>query len=301
MSGNGQYILSILGVDGRDELLYKKEGFKDVKARHFQKALRKWYPDAYAFVLATEEAETAFGQAVKEMLGNQGEIIAIPDGRNIEEFYEIYNTIAQEIPSGARVIFDITHGYRSLPVLALLTLSYLREAKEVEVTEILYAAKQGRMGIVVDLAPFLGMLDWAAATNRYIDIVDARHLAQVMRATAGLGAFGGMDADLINKLADELEGLSNALLSNNPFAAGRQAKALLSTLEEAERALGQQESGEAEHPIRLLLDRLQEQLKRMAFDHKSDDDATVLAALFNIMAWYYKHHYTEKAAALAKE
>jgi len=110
-----------------------------------------------------------------------------------------------------------------------------------------------------------------------------------------------MDADLINKLAGGLESLSNALLSNNPPAAGRQAKALLSTLEEAERALGQQESGEAEHPIRLLLDRLQEQLKRMAFDHKSDDDATVLAALFNIMAWYYKHHYTEKAAALAKE
>ena len=52
------------------------------------------------------------------------ECLRIPDGNSEQEIWQIFNTIFQSIDQGDELYFDVTHGFRSLPILILAILQY---------------------------------------------------------------------------------------------------------------------------------------------------------------------------------
>jgi len=284
-------IISILGTGERSEVEYRWKDQTSKKTTIFLSALRGWYPEAQIFALATEEAKRQ-ERYVKESVGGPLEFVRISEGRDEGEFSELYRVLVETVPDDARVVFDITHGYRSLPLLVLLALGYLREAKGVRVEHILYGAERAANGGVVpviDLAPFQGMWDWAHAANRFIDTGDARLFARVMREQV----LPGEEDDRFEELAEALESLSHELLANNLVEAGRQAKRLIVALKNVRPS--------DERPYALLTKRLERQITPMAFEYGVDSEKRIIESLLYIATWYFKHGYVEKSAALLAE
>jgi CRISPR-associated Csx2 family protein len=75
---------------------------------------------------------------LSENWGNTVSCRIIPDGFHSEEQYRILSIINQEIPEDTGLWMDITHGFRSLPVLELFSSMNLEETKNVHLKGIYY-------------------------------------------------------------------------------------------------------------------------------------------------------------------
>ena len=57
--------------------------------------------------------------------------VNIKDGNNIDEIWENFDIIIKEIEDGDEIIFDITHAFRYIPILALTVLNYAKSLKNI--------------------------------------------------------------------------------------------------------------------------------------------------------------------------
>lgn len=87
--------------------------------------------------------------------------------RSQEEQFGILATLAELIGEGEEVVLDVTHGFRHLPMLALVAARYLKAVRQVHVGEIYYGAYEmaGRDEAkpVLRLSGLLSLLDWVDA------------------------------------------------------------------------------------------------------------------------------------------
>ncbi|GIW37717.1 MAG: hypothetical protein KatS3mg074_115 [Meiothermus sp.] len=273
-------LLSMLGTNDYKEVAYTWGDKKALSSKFFQAALAGWFPQANVLICVTKEARDKHEQAVKQLLPS-AQLVDIPSGKKEAEYWEIFNTLEQHIPTGAELVFDVTHGFRSLPTLALLVVSFLRAAKAVQLKHVLYGAYEARTGDtapVFDLTPFMTMLDWASATNRFLDTGYPQKLAQV-----------ALSEDKYKIIASSLTDFSHAMQLHDPIRAGQEAKKALDAL--------QKDFG---GPMEILRGRLQKRLEPLVFT-KEDEDEKQLRAIWAQVDWYLEHQHYEKAVGLAKE
>lgn len=276
-----------------DRVKYCWEGQAEVETTLIQEVWGQWFPDAQVLVLATEKAR----------LERQGDlerhprwkVVDIPDGKNESEFWGIYEQVAANLDEGDEVILDITHGFRSLPVLILLAASFLRSAKGIAVKHVLYGAYEAKSGDqtpVLDLAPFLTLLDWAGATNRFLETGDAskfRPLTET-RGTRPLNTH-------LNSAVKDLDGLSEALSTNRAMRGGELSSKALAKIEQATMD-GAWEPSHA--PLKLLLPRLKQGLGLLARDVRGSQQDQLVQS-FGQVRWFLRHRQYEKALGLTRE
>ena len=113
--------------------------------------------------------------------------VIIPLGQNAEEFWEIFDVLRNEIPvedsKRTELIFDITHCFRSIPFFVVLYAAYLRFTHpNSRVSHIFYGAYQPETEItpLVDLAPYLEMLEWIEAATLFTRYGEANGLSRLL-------------------------------------------------------------------------------------------------------------------------
>jgi len=104
-------------------------------------------------------------------LGVPVDCLLIPYARDEAEQAEILRRLASVVQPGERLCIDVTHGFRHLPMLALVAARYLARVVRVEVEEIWYGAlemtpPEGETP-VLRLGGLLAMLDWVDALATY--------------------------------------------------------------------------------------------------------------------------------------
>lgn len=254
----------------------------------FTAALTQWFPDAKIVILETKEANQANGQTARTLLPN-AEFISIPNGRSDEENWKIFNAIANRLPDGQRLILDVTHGFRSMPVLATLVVSFLRAAKNIRLEHLVYAAfeRGAKTTPVFDLTPFVTMLDWASATNRFLETGDARKLKPLIRE---------QQPAPLNKVADKLEKLSTAITLNRATEIAQFSQDVTTEIGTARTITWE----DRHQPFQLLLDRIEHDIKPLAVpEHAPPTDA--LASQYNLIFWYANRDHFAQAIELARE
>lgn len=286
-------ILSALGTGNYREASYKSEHHDEIiRTGLFAVALQQWYPEAQVKLLATQTAkEGANGDFVRQHHSNF-KFVDIPESRNEAEAWELFQVIADHIPEGSRVIFDITHSLRSLPMLGFLALSYLRVVKNVTIERVFYGAldltprEEGALTPVVDLTPFVALLDWAQAANRFQDTGDARLFKELLEMKRQAS---------YNAVSRQLETLSQAIFSNRGLAVPDEAAKLMRVLEKAQE--GQLESHQ--RPFALVMQQLEQQVSSLAAP--DNDDQLRLQAEYALICWYAERGHYPQALSLARE
>ena len=62
------------------------------------------------------------------------------EGFSEEEIWGLFNTIENKVEKGDEIYFDFTSGFRSLPMLGIVLLTYLKNTKDIVIGEIYYGA-----------------------------------------------------------------------------------------------------------------------------------------------------------------
>ncbi len=108
--------------------------------------------------------------------------IRIGIGKDEAEIWETFASIMDTINDGDELYFDITHAFRSLPLLAMVIINYAKVTKNITVKAIDYGALESLGQIsdvrkmvveernvpVFNLLPFDQLLDWTTAIDGFL-------------------------------------------------------------------------------------------------------------------------------------
>ncbi len=119
-----------------------------------------------------------------ECIGKDVECIPkdIPFGETEAETWEIFDVFVESIEPNTQLLFEITHAFRSIPILVLLGATFLRKAKNVDIQGLycgLYRPGEPWTPII-DLTPALSLLDWLTATDKFITTGSSLELGQLL-------------------------------------------------------------------------------------------------------------------------
>jgi len=108
-------------------------------------------------------------------------------GQNKDEMwdnFEIMYKINQYIRKGDEVYLDITHAFRSLPVLLFIVMEFMHMMREdFELSGLLYGMLSNEKSPVIDLKIFFELLDWAKAVNNFKNYANSGQLVKLMIET----------------------------------------------------------------------------------------------------------------------
>lgn len=203
-----------------------------------------WSTNSKAFILLTDKARTdnwevESGQrydskkevyvpyiGLKKTLKDASlpfpvENVSIPDGKDEEEMWQIFENVFNLLEEGDELHFDLTHSFRYLPMLMLVVGNYAKFLKNASVCSITYGNFEARDKInneapIVDLLPLSSLQDWTFAAADFLKNGNASKFKQLAteHKTAIFREFktgNKEEAGKLNDLANSLQRVTNDL------------------------------------------------------------------------------------------
>ncbi|MBI4468143.1 MAG: TIGR02221 family CRISPR-associated protein [Acidobacteria bacterium] len=117
----------------------------------------------------TEELLAPLELPLAKQLGCEVRLLLIPYCRNEREQVELLGIMAAHVTGGDTVHIDVSHGFRHLPMIALLAALHLRAARQAAIGGIWYGAfdPDTNEAPVHNLVGLLRIADWIEALHTY--------------------------------------------------------------------------------------------------------------------------------------
>lgn len=117
------------------------------------------------------------------------ETLQIPDGKNEEEMWAIFNTVYEALKPNDELYFDLTHSFRYLPMLVLVLGNYAKFLKGVKVRHISYGNFEARDSAtneapLMDILPLTMLQDWTFAAADLIQNGNIKKLQELKEDNA---------------------------------------------------------------------------------------------------------------------
>ena len=204
-------LISFLGTGPYHECEYFYDN-DSVKSKFIQMALIELFckdfteEDLMCFFLTEKANDANWENGLRGQIqacGLSAEVIAkvIPVGKSEDEIWDIFNALYNVLNENDTVILDITHGFRSLPMLGFVILNYAHYLKNVTVKDIFYGAYEARDTLtnrapVFQLTQFYNLTQWASAADAFVNYGTSDKLQSIVRDTATffLGSKGTANA-----------------------------------------------------------------------------------------------------------
>jgi hypothetical protein len=262
------------------------------------------------YVLVTEEARQTTWPVLKDLSDDRIHPVDIPRGETTAEMWDMFDQILARIAENDAVVFDITHGLRSAPFLVFLFASFLQFARNVTIDAVYYGAyelgdpKKGLPAPVFDLSEFVRLLDWMAATNRFVEGGSSQALVNLLRdkIPPGLQMRDDLEAreigNHLKSAAGAIQGISQALRADRPVEAMREADHLRRTLEETNAIIAQEA-----RPFQAISQKLLDSYGQFSLADPIEKDNLLsnLNLQLAMIRWYLDHQHVVQAVLLARE
>ncbi|MEZ5537183.1 MAG: TIGR02221 family CRISPR-associated protein [Thiolinea sp.] len=130
-----------------------------------------------------------------------------------------FHALQEKISDGDQVIFDFTHGFRSVPIIFSTAISFLQKVKRFELMHAYYGyvvKEDGKIinSEIIDMAKFYRINDWADGVARLVDMADASKLAELAEEGRADG-FAALNDPALTQALRELTGLIKNIDVNN--------------------------------------------------------------------------------------
>lgn len=116
--------------------------------------------------------------------------ITIPDGNNETEIWDIFYQVFAVLEYNDNVFFDITHSFRSIPMLIMVMIQYAKFLKNINVQSISYGNFESKNlngnAKIVDLIAFSELQDWTIAAADFVKFGNLSDLSNLVENDKGL-------------------------------------------------------------------------------------------------------------------
>jgi len=211
--------ISFLGTNDYLECSYKYQNTIVKNVRFVQEATIKlnctnWSTDDRVIIFTTDDSfsknwkdnghrdsgtgrtkdRVGLEQRIRSMdLGCQWYNVQIKDGKTESEIWHIFSTVFEQINQNDEIIFDITHAFRSIPMLATIILNYARIIKDISLQGWFYGAMEAvgslkdvkkmpvekRIIPIFDLTSFDRLTEWSNGIDQFLTSGNASKVSQL--------------------------------------------------------------------------------------------------------------------------
>ncbi|MDI9633601.1 MAG: TIGR02221 family CRISPR-associated protein [Methanolinea sp.] len=249
-------LLSFVGAGPLVPTVYAWQG-REVTTPVIQEALAEFFSPGRVVLFSTAEASQKNLPEVARRVPACEEV-RIPSGRSEPELWEIFSTVAGTVGEEDAIVFDITHGFRSLPFIAFLSSAYIREVRGARLEAVVYGALEAREGDktpVFDLTPFVRILDWMGAVRSFAVHGDASGIRGIVDESVAREfreERGDRGLASLREFAARLEAFTLAARMSRPVEAGNFAGRIRDLLPGA-----RGEAARLAPPLGCILDRVE--------------------------------------------
>ncbi len=199
--------LSFLGTGGYKPCKYVSAELGESSVVYFvqeaiyQLACRDFTTKDKVFIFLTKDAEEKNWPGLFECLSKYTEslhpVTQLPEGYNESDVWKIFENVLNVLEEDDEIILDITHGFRSLPMLAMVLLNYAKALKNTIVKGIFYGAFEvlgpsyqidtnipdpnDRKAPLLNLLAFSILQDWTFAAQTFIKTGNPEGITQLTR------------------------------------------------------------------------------------------------------------------------
>ena len=317
-------ILSFLGLGSYRVTKYRppfQSNIEYCETKYYQEALAEFYKPDSCYIFLTQKVETVVPiktipskedpekfikiqedksnweqlQELFELKFPEINLIPvrnIPERNTPEDIWTIFKKVNECLEEDDNVIFDITHGFRSVPIVALLAMSYFRVARNIKIQGLLYGAfdaQENGIAPTFNLLPVVGLFDWLTATDQFLKTGKGEDLAKLLE-----NADGHTEA-----LGDRIREISQGLELLRPMDVMKASSELPEYIERAKPDLAS-----VVPPFTMLLDRIANEYGQFALaepqDYQVNGKEALQKQLFEI-EWYARKGLEVQAISLARE
>ncbi|ACL23978.1 TIGR02221 family CRISPR-associated protein [Chloroflexus aggregans] len=305
--------ITFLGARPQETCYVFPDGCEHV-APFFGLALAQYLPDLDFVVFTTELTAQFYHQYFASAQAASIQAVRIPDGRDDAELWRIFQAVVDVIEPNAAVVFDITHGFRSLPFLSFLAAAYLRKVKSIQLKHVFFGNFEMRdqsvtphRTPVLDLTNFVELLDWMVGADLFVRFGDARDLATLLHTqhnrgkpdpkTASKDEMAAWNNSPIKATAKNLTKVSKALRVVRPADAMQASAQIMQQLPAVEH-----EIGTLAVPFMPLAQQIIDNFRPIALGKTEQvDPLRILQTELNLVGWYLDRGQVFQAVALARE
>ena len=233
----------------------------------------------------------------------------IPEQNTVDDIWTIFNKVNECLEEGDEVIFDITHSFRSVPIVALLAVSYFRVVRDVKIKALIYGAFEAKNTNTnetptFDLLPVIRLFDWLTATDQFLKTGNGRDLASLLRQAVPSEQELRLKPETrpirshLEKSAKAIESISLALAITRPIEAMEASSNLRSKLEDAIPTFEKRAK-----PFTFLVDRVIQEHGQFSLKNSRSQDTFVtnLWLQLKMINWYLDYDQVVQAVTLARE
>jgi CRISPR-associated Csx2 family protein len=276
----------------------------EYKTKFIQEALVEFYKPETLYVLLTNTAATGIPDneaesswtTLQNKLADKVDlqpIMNVPEGHSTSDIWKLFEMLTDCLQDGDTVLFDITNGFRSLPVLALIAVSYLRVVRQVQIEGLIYGAFDAKSNDnktpIFDLLPIVSLLEWTTATDQFTKTGNGEALASLLYNSDSTG----------KNLAASIEGIAQGLQLLRPMDVIQEAAILPERIAAAAPTVSQ-----TVPPFAALLKRVEKDYGNFGLanptDYRNNPQSSLLRQI-KIVKWYAAKGQIVQALSMARE
>lgn len=255
--------ISFLGTNNYNTATYLWQE-QTTTQRFTPQAIRELFPVDEQWVFYTKEAENN-KHALQEIGPSHIQFEPTPKGSDEKEIWVIFELLIRFIPKDCRLIVDVTHGYRSQPMLMLSVVQYLQAVGHCHIERVLYFSyEEGRdLNPVFDLTPMTAMGTWAKSVEYALKQMNFEELGKLLTKIHEASWRRGEQLKLKSTkgLGNRLQQLSLNLRTNRMREILPSAARALDALAEVKKETAQYP---ALAPLAIVLDEIERDLTQIA-------------------------------------
>lgn len=277
---------------------------KEFTTNFIQEALVELYSPDTLYVLLTKTAETGIPDGETESIWNTlnnklaskvnlQPIKNVPEGHSNDDIWKLFGMLTDCLEDGDCVLFDITNGFRSLPVLALVAVTYLRVVRQVEIKGLIYGAFDAKTSDnktpIFDLLPIVSLLEWTSATDLFIKTGNGEALSTLLQS----------EETTIQNLATSIQGIAQGLQLLRPMDVMRESATLPDRISDAASSVSI-----STPQFAALLGRIKEDYSTFGLQNPTDYQNYPQSSLLRqlkMVEWYAAKGQTVQALSMARE
>ena len=293
-------LLTFVGTNRYETTTYVWQNLR-CETKFVAEALTSWLSADKVVVFLTRDAfEHENWEQLSQLLrGMEVQTVSIPDGRTEQEIWEIFEAVVSSVEQGDEIAIDVTHAFRSLPMVLVAVAAFLRTVKAVRVRHIFYGCymKDEPESPVIDLNLLLELLDWMEATRRFKETGDARWIGEKLRSTQDrLRREQKGEPRELKKAGERLITLSQALQLARPIEAAEAARQLRNLLPTAS-----SEIDTWAKPFSLLIEDIKAQVEQLAYENTDTLDSQHLEKQLQFIEQLQRYGLVTQATQMARE
>lgn len=196
-------LMSFLGTGKYIPCYYEYNDKRSKLTRYIQTAIYEhissYVDNLEVIIFCTKEAEEANWSGLQETFNEiapQAKVknVPIPSEQDEDATWTLFEKIMDEIQYGDRIFFDVTHSFRTNPIVSLIVLNYAKVVKGAKFGGLMYGwiEKLGRIpeiekinveeriAPIVDLTGMTNLLTWTNGADQFIRTGNASVLLEIV-------------------------------------------------------------------------------------------------------------------------